>query len=140
MMYRTVVPATYDEHLATEYPETSASVVAARAADLQTRQTRLTSFPYSVVLKVAYPELDYANRWCWQQFGPGNGDCLQASAEYPACELGTPHSHEGRWLSYWLVKTEYDYGFNEWCFVHSDDRDRFLKFVPQINWGENYPK
>jgi len=138
--HRTVVLASYDEYLAFEYPAASGNLANARAADVRERQARLATFPHCVVLQVSYPELDYANRWCWQQFGPAHGECLQASSEYPACEIQGSHSHDGRWLTHWLVKTDYDFGFTEWYFVHLADRDRFLEFVPLINWGEGWPK
>ncbi|RJF96786.1 hypothetical protein D3870_20585 [Noviherbaspirillum cavernae] len=138
--HRTVVPANYDEYLEFEYPAASVDLAEARAADVRERQARLAAFPYCVVLQVSYPELDYANRWCWQQFGPANGECLQASSEYSACEIRGSHSHVGSWLTNWLVKTDYDFGFSEWYFAHEADRDRFLESVPLINWGEGWPK
>jgi hypothetical protein len=140
MIPRTVVQANYDSYLEQEYPSGSEAAAAARAADVQERQRRLAEFPHCVLLQLAYPELDFANRWCWQQFGPAHGECHQASSEYPACNLPGPHSHNGRWLSRWLAKTDYDFGFNEWHFEEPADRERFLAFVPQICWGEHYQK
>ena len=140
MTYRTVVISTYDDYLTSEFPESSANAAVVRAADFEERQARLSLFPHSVVLQVAYPELDFANRWCWQQFREADGECLQASSEYSACQLASPHTHEGKWLSYWLAKTDYNFGFNEWCFAQKADHDRFLEFVQFINWGEHYPK
>jgi hypothetical protein len=140
MVYRTVVVSTYDEYLTSEYPETSADETRAREADLEERRTRLAIFPNAVVLQVAYPEMDFANRWCWQQFGPADGDCHEASSEYPACDLRTEHRHVGTWRTCWLAKTDYNFGFNEWCFADHQGRDRFVQFIPQINWGESYPK
>lgn len=138
-MRRTAIQSTYADFLASEFVGTSDDVIAARAAEIRERGARLAAFPHSVVLQVAYPELDFANRWCWQQFGPAHGECHQASSEYAACDLPKPHAHDGSWLTHWLVKTDYDFGFNEWCFVRLEDRDRFLDFVPQINWGEGWP-
>ena len=140
MTLRTVVLTDYDAYLEYEYPAASDGAAEARAADLRVREVRLKAFPHSVVLQVAYPEMDYANRWCWQQFGPANGDCHEAHSNYPACNLKGLHSHDGRWLSHWLDKTDYDFGFNEWCFARKDDLDRFMGFVPQITWGEKFPK
>lgn len=140
MTHRTAVLTSYGDYLASEYPDPSAEVASSRTADLLEREARLATHPYSVVLQVAYPEMDYANRWCWQQFGPASGECQQAHSEYSACPLRTAHTHEGRWLTYWLAKTDYDFGFNEWCFSSSTDRDAFLEFFPSVNWGENYPK
>jgi len=39
-----------------------------------------------------------------------------------------------------LVKTDYDFGFNEWYFAESEDCDFFVANVDKINWGEHYPK
>jgi hypothetical protein len=138
--FRTAVQANYDAYLEYEYPAASEGADEARAADRHERHARMAAFPYCVLLQVAYPELDYANGWCWQQFGPAQGECQQASSEYPACDLRTPHSHNGLWVTHWLAKTDYNFGFNEWYFVHQADRERFLEFVPQISWGEHYPK
>lgn len=101
---------------------------------------RLASFPHAVLLQVAYPELDYANRWCWQQFGPADGECQDASSEYPSCNHPGQHSHDGKWVTHWLAKTDYDFGYNEWYFAHAEDRERFLEFVPHIQWGDRYLK
>jgi hypothetical protein len=139
MTRRTAVQCSYADFLAFEYAGTSDAVIAARTAEIQEREDRLAAFPHSVVLQVAYPELDFANRWCWHRFGPAHGECHQASSEYAACDLRTSHAHVGSWLSHWLVKTDYDFGFNEWCFAQPEGRDRFLDFVPQINWGEGWP-
>ena len=140
MTHRTVLHANYDDYLEFVYPAALANSANARAAEMQERQLRLAAFPYCVLLQVAFAELDFANRWCWQQFGPAHGECLQASSEYPACAVRTPHSHEGRWLTDWLAKTDYNFGFNEWYFAQQTDRDRFAEFVPLISWGENFPK
>jgi hypothetical protein len=93
-----------------------------------------------VMLQVAYPELDFANRWCWQHFGPADGECLQRQSEYPACTLSGDHSHTGKWMWYFLGKTDYDFGYNEWYFESELDQQRFLASVSDINWGEKYPK
>lgn len=140
MTHRTVVIATYDDYLASEFPRSSANAVAARTADLQEHQARLFRFPHSVVLQVAYPELDFANRWCWQQWGAAHGECQQVASEYSACQLPAPHAHEGRWSTHWLAKTDYDFGFNVWCFAHIADHHRFLEWIPSIHWGEHYPR
>jgi hypothetical protein len=140
MNHRTVLLATYDDYLDTEYPVTAADSAAARTADIQEHQARLKRFPYSVVLQVSFPELDYANRWCWQQFGPAHGECLESYSQYPSCDLQTAHTHDGTWLTHWLAKTDYDFGFSEWCFAQQESRDRFLAFVPLVNWGERFPK
>jgi hypothetical protein len=140
MTHRTAELGDFESLLASEFPPTSPALVEAREAEIQERQVRLASFPHAVLLQVSFAEMDYANRWCWQQFGPASGECMQKESEYPACSLLHRHSHEGKWISHWYFKTEYNYGYNEWCFALPEDRDRFVEFVPQINWGENFPK
>ncbi|WP_397383303.1 hypothetical protein [Prosthecobacter sp.] len=104
------------------------------------RQERLVRFPYSVMLQVSFPELDFANRWCWRRFGPSYGECMQRYSEYRVCNLSEPHSHLGVWTCEWFVKTDYDFGFNEWYFAEEYNRESFLGSVNDINWGENFPK
>lgn len=133
--FRTVTEGNYDDYLEFESPAASDGAVDARAADRQERQLRLAAFPHCVLLQVAYAELDYANQWCWQQFGPAHGECQQASSDYPACSVPNPHAHDGRWLTHWLVKTAYNFGYNEWYFAQETDQERFLEFAPHINFG-----
>ncbi len=140
MSVRSVILSSFDEYLQYELGEAPPGASTVLAAILQEYRERLVRFPHSVVLQVAYPEIDFANRWCWAQFGPANGECLDAQSNYPSCDLRTSHSHEGKWMSYWLAKTDYDFGFNQWCFVDEADQKRFLEFIPQINWGESFPK
>ena len=140
MSYRTVVLSSIEEYLPNT-EETDEGMAEQRAC----RNATLNAFPYSVVLQVAYPEMDYANRWAWQQFGPRHGECFDVRrgskpSEYPMCNDPEPHAHQGTWCCWWHMKTDYDFGFCEWYFSNSTDRDRFLAFVPAISWGENYPK
>lgn len=137
MTHRTVVLSSFDDYLALDY----LWITQEQKEELITeRNERLSRFPFSVILQVAYPELDFANRWCWQNFGPTDGECLQKQSQYPACNLETPHSHSGNWITCWIDKIDYDFGFNEWCFCRESDRDLFLEYLPMINWGEKYPK
>jgi len=135
MSHRTVVLSSYQEYLAK-----GDDSLEERAAQTLDRDKRLLRFPHSVMLEVSYPELDFANRWCWQNFGPGDGECLQRHSEYRVCDLSEPHSHVGKWTSHWFVKTDYDFGFNEWYFAEIADYKQFLANVENINWGEHYPK
>lgn len=128
----------FESFLDEAYPDDESDSSAARAAETEERKGRLAAFPYSVILQLSYPEMDFATRWCWEQFGPAHGKCQQSSSEYPACHEKSRHSHDGKWLTHWLAKTDYDFGFNEWLFVEQVDYDRFLEFVPNITWGENY--
>jgi hypothetical protein len=139
MTIRTVELVTYDHYLNNEYG-LQEHLAGARAADHQEHQLRLSQFPYNVVLRLSYPEMDFANRWLWQQFGPPNGECIDSYSEYPTCSEKASHAHDGKWLSHWLAKTDYDFGYNEWCFEFKEDQQRFLEFVPFINFGEKYPK
>lgn len=135
MSYRTVELSSIEEYLAYEDEP-----IEERADQDIDRNKRLLRFSHSVMLKVSFAELDFAIRWCWQQLGPCDGECTQRTSEYRVCERNEPHSHVGKWMSYWFVKTDYNFGFNEWYFEESADRDRFLANVEMINWGENYPK
>jgi len=133
MSHRTVIPSSFEEYLASE--DHSPEV---RAEEQRERKDRLLRFPYTLTLRVSFAELDFANRWCWQHFGPGDRECLQRQSDYPACDIAEPHSHTGRWMWHWLVKTDYNFGFCDWYFSRQPDRDRFLASVSGINWGEKY--
>ena len=130
----------FEGYLDFEYPLERHGSAAARADETRNRNTRMASFPHSVLLRVAFAEMDFANRWCWQQFGPSDGQCLQPYSEYPACSMSGKHEHRGTWMSHWLAKTDYNFGYNEWHFSNLADRDRFVEYLPQVNWGENFPK
>jgi hypothetical protein len=134
MSHRTVILSSFEEYLASEDDP-----LEERAAQELDRNERLLRFPYSVMLQVSYPELDFANRWCWQNFGPRDGECTQRYSEYSACDFREPHSHFGTWTSHWFVKTDYDFGFNEWYFAERADREQFFENVEIINWGDHYP-
>ena len=134
MTIRTVVLSTFAEYLACEDDS-----LEERAAQERERQERLSRFPHCVMLQVSFPEVDFANRWCWQNFGPSDGECFQRHSQYRVCDVAEPHAHAGRWTSHWFVKTDYDFGFNEWYFVEANDWQRFLANVEHINWGEHYP-
>jgi hypothetical protein len=137
MTYRTVIQSNYDEYLKDKYVHTPDALSALK----QERELLLAKFPYSVLLLVSFPEMDYADRWCWQQFGPKHGVCDQAkSSDYPACELHEAHTHDGTWATDWLGKTDYNFGYNEWYFANKLSQELFLEFMPNINWGEKYPK
>ena len=81
MSHRTVVLSSFEEYLASDDDSFEE-----RAAQELDRNERLLRFPYSVMLQVSYPELDFANRWCWQNFGPSDGECDQRYSEYRANE------------------------------------------------------
>ena len=134
MSFRTVVLSSFEEYCA------SADSSQECAEEERDRLARLVRFPHAVMLQVAFPELDFANRMCWQRYGPSDGDCLQHSSEYCVCSFAEPHSHSGKWTWYWVAKTDYNFGFCEWYFAESGDRDSFLASVDEINWGEKYPK
>ena len=138
MTHRTWVRAEFDAYLESEYPLHKEGSAASRVDETQDRNTRLVAFPHSVLLQVSYPEMDFANRWCWQQFGPSNGQCLQSYSEYPACSMNGEHEHKGTWTTHWLAKTDYNFGYNEWYFASQADRDRFIEYLPQVHWGEKF--
>ena len=133
MSPRTVETSSFEEYLTDVDAEY-------RAAEESERNERLSRFPHSVMLKVSFAELDFADRWCWQNFGPSDGACLDRHSEYRVCDRAEPHSHVGKWMSCFLGKTGYNFGFNEWYFVEPADRDLFVANVDKINWGEHYSK
>lgn len=135
MTFRTVELSSIEEYLAS-----ADDSLEYRTAEKADRMERLSRFPHAVMLKVSFPEMDFANRWCWQRFGPSDGECTQRYSEYRVCDRTEPHSHAGIWTSHFFVKTHYDFGFNEWYFAESTDRDLFLGNVDKINWGEHFPK
>ena len=71
MSHQTVLRSSFEEYLANT-DETKEEL----AEQLAVRDATLRAFPFSVILQVAYPEIDYANRWTWQQFGPRDGECF----------------------------------------------------------------
>ncbi len=135
MSHRTVVLSSFEEYLVADNVS-----AAERPFHERDRNEQLLRFPFSVMLQVSYPELDFANRWCWQQFGPPAGECNQHCSEYRMCDNTEPHSHVGKWTACWHAKTDYNFGFNEWYFAEATDCERFLANVKNINWGEHYPK
>lgn len=131
------------------------------------RKEKVKEFPFTCIVKGAYPEIDNATRWCWQHFGPMHGKCLERHSEYPGCPLVLateyviegcwkdkegkehkctskgyrdvePHEHEGIWCEMWLGKTGYDYGNAEFYFKNEADKDAFVMAVPTIGFGEQY--
>lgn len=126
--------SSYDEYLALDYvPSEDKNDV-----DLE-RAERLSRFPYSVMLQLVFPEIDFVNRWCWKNLGASYGECLQSHSHYRVCEIEQPHCHYGNWTDKFLEKTDYDFGFNEWYFISESDQKAFLEFVPMITWGEKFP-
>ena len=107
---------------------------------IREREVHLQQFPYAVMFEMAYPELDFALRWCWKCFGAMDGECLQKQSEYRVCPDEVAHRHNGRWTSYWFVKTNYNFGYNEFYFSKKVDFDYFIAHLSEINWGEHYPK
>jgi hypothetical protein len=39
---------------------------------------------------------------------------------------------------FWQGKTDYNYGFMEFCFSRPEDKDAFLAAAPSMGWGEKY--
>lgn len=135
MSFRTLVLSSFDDYLASECNSEEL-----RLEEIRDRNERMARFPHSVMLQVSWPEIDFANRWCWQNFGPNDGECTQYRSEYCACDRTGPHSHSGKWMPQCLAKTDYNFGYNEWYFAEAEDQRRFVANLGQINWGEKYPK
>jgi hypothetical protein len=132
------------------------------------RQELREKFPFTCIVQGSYPEVDNANSWCWDHFGPRDGKCeYEHTSEYPGCPLVRAtmyiqegsykdkegnehhwkekaykevpaHEHEGVWAEYWLGKTGYDYGNAEFYFKNEADRDAFVSAVPAIGFGDRY--
>ncbi len=103
------------------------------------RNVILSDFPYSIVLKTSYSQIDFAEWLLWQLFGDMNGICNQNSSDIPACKIKNKHQHKGNWTNLWLAKTDYDYGFNEWFFKSKKDCKIFINILPLLKqmkgWG-----
>ncbi|MDB5345327.1 MAG: hypothetical protein JWP89_3704 [Schlesneria sp.] len=140
MTYQTVVLSSFEEYLTTEYDDAEATLADYRGSEVQYRNEWLLRFPFAVMLKLSFAEMDYANRWCWQRFGSPRGECYDESSEYRTCMIDSSHCHDGAWAYLWHTKTEYNYGYCEWFFSSDPQHAQFLEFVPTINWGENFPK
>ncbi len=138
MTYKTAKVTSFEEYLA--YEKDCQNEAGYIEGIISARESRLLIYPYSAMMLVAFPEMDFADRWIWNMIGPSSGDCRQSASEYCACSIEQWHTHSGTWCSHFFGKTEYDYGFNEWYFQSESDLSRFIKFIPDINWGECYPK
>lgn len=136
----------------------------------ENRQGFRQKFPFTCIVQGSYPEVDNANSWCWDNFGFRDGKCeWEHQSDYPGCpqvratmyftegsykdkdgeehhwkekcyKEVPAHEHEGVWTAYWLGKTGYDYGDEEFYFKNEADRDAFVKAVPTISFGDRYDK
>ena len=73
-------------------------------------------------------------------FGSRNDECTQKDSEYRVCQIDEPHSHSGFWTDHWFVKTDYNFGFNEWYFTNESEYKTFTRNISSFNWGKLYPK
>ncbi len=96
------------------------------------RNNILLDFPHSIILKLFYHQMDFADWLLWQILGARNGDCNQRESEVPACRIQGKHNHSGIWTSFWLAKTDYDYGFNEWLFKTNEDSHILIEILPLL--------
>lgn len=96
------------------------------------------NYPHSIILALFYPQMDFADRWCWQQFGSPQGVCSDRYSEYPSCTETGEHQHTGKWQTHWWGKVGYDFGYNEYFFAQQADYEAFCAFIPQICFGELY--
>ena len=110
-----------------------------RAEEIADRNSRLLLFPNAVLLQVAYPELDFANRWCWNQFGPADGECTQKDSYYRICEVDQPHSHSGSWMTHWLAKTDYDLDSMNGTLQSATITIASLRFYLNLTGARNFP-
>jgi hypothetical protein len=111
--------------------------------DLQVQMRRrhdlMLRFPHPIMLMAAVPEFDFANRWCWNEFGPAHGQCIDSHSRYRVCDQTRAHSHNGEWASSWFTKIDYDFGFCEWYFLNRQSAEKFEDAIPSFNWGEDFP-
>jgi hypothetical protein len=69
---RTLERSTFEAYLAEcSHPDEYAT------SDEASRDEILKRFPFSVMLKVSYPELDFANRWCWKKLAQVTANVLK---------------------------------------------------------------
>ncbi len=94
------------------------------------RNEILFKFPYSIILKLFYHQIDFADWILWQILGEVYGVCQYS--DIPACKIKGNHKHNGTWISYWLAKTDYDYGFNEWFFKKKKDINILTEIIPLL--------
>jgi hypothetical protein len=45
------------------------------------RRERTAKLPHTVIVEGSFPEYDVAGRWCWQNVGPRDGECVDSSSE-----------------------------------------------------------
>ncbi len=133
MTHKTAILTHFDSYFAC-----NEATLEDRSEELALRQQRLQLFPHAAMLQVAFPELDFVNRWCWMNFGSRHGECTQRYSQYRVCDIEMPHCHSGVWTDHWFLKTDYDFGFNEWYFAREADYNLFLQNVANFNWGERY--
>lgn len=133
--HRTLVQSSFEAYLAGEGLGTEAA-----SREERDRKAYVQRFPHFTMLQLAYPELDFAERWCWQTIGPKDGPCLQRDSEYRVCWDETDHAHAGKWTSHWYAKTEYNFGYCEFYFSDPRDHEAFVESLPEFTWGEGYPK
>ena len=123
MTHRTVIAGDVDSYLKFADPK-----------EVDELNVRLDDLPYVIALEVSYPELDFANRWCWEQLGPADGECMDRHSEYRSCMIEEAHRHNGKWATHWHQKTDYNFGPNEWYFASEADRDRFIAFIASLEF------
>ncbi len=97
---------------------------------IKERNNILLDFSHSIILKLSYHQLDFANWLLWQILGEVYGYC--GYSNFPMCKIKGEHKHNGIWAIYWLAKTNYDYGFNEWFFKQKEDSDVLIKIKPLL--------
>jgi hypothetical protein len=95
------------------------------AQDENERKIALEKFPFSLVVEGNYPEADMAIEYCVKNFGDENGT----------------------WMKLWYGKTDYDYGFYEFCFKEEQQLISFKSSVDDFfvidtggNWKSDGPQ
>ena len=115
------------------------------------RQALHAQFPHVVVAEDDHYSLTEMERWCRAAFGHPHGECHyddsgtcpdgeidpEAPAYYAEHHPGQSidpwdlwtydHCHVGTWAILYLLKTGYDYGFQDFCFHNPADADSFRR-------------
>jgi len=114
-----------------EYDETLAYLIDV----LKARESRRCDFPHTLMALLGYDLMDMAKQWCQDQWGPG-GDTYEDRPYQPQ------ENQAFLWLTCWMMKTEYDYGFCEWYFREPSHLEQFVAHIQSCNehgWTTSSP-
>ena len=92
---------------------------------------------YKLEYKIAGPRPDRKKKRAWNKWQKITGKLIDEHFEMIEARLDTPreHSHKGVWRSFFVVKTGYDYGYQDYCFKNLEDA-----FYFKLMWDEENSK